>query len=90
MPGILAISAPVNTTATPSSASAFDFSMRVMRACGIWTAQNRDMEHARHLDVADMQRPPGNFRIGVGSINRLTYDGIVSHRNTSSVLIAFS
>jgi hypothetical protein len=48
------------------------------------------MQHVGHLDVADMQRPPGDFRIGVGSINRLTYDGIVSHHNTSSELLAFS
>ena len=56
----------------------------------IRTPQNRDVQHARHLDIADMQRPPGHFGVGVRSINRLTYDGIVSHHNTSSLLIAFS
>ena len=56
----------------------------------IWTAQNCDMQHIRHLDITDVQRPPSDFRIGVRSINRLPHDGIVSHHNTSSVLIAFS
>ena len=56
----------------------------------IRTAQNCDMQHARHLDIADVQRPPSHFGVGVRSIDRLPHDGIVSHHNTSPLLIAFS
>ena len=40
----------------------------------IGAAQYGDVEHARHLDVADVQRPPGYFWIGVGSVNGLSND----------------
>ena len=38
------------------------------------TSQHSNMEHSRHLDVADMQRPPGDFGVGVLAINRLPDD----------------
>ena len=48
----------------------------------IRAAQNGHMQHAGHFNVTDMERPPRDFRIGVGSIDRLPDDGIVSHHNT--------
>jgi hypothetical protein len=46
------------------------------------------MQHAGHLDIPDMQRPPGNFWVRVFSPNRLPYDRVISHHMTSLILIA--
>jgi hypothetical protein len=49
---------------------------------GIGTAQNRDVEHAGHFDIPDVQRPPGYFGVGVFSIDGLTYHGKIGHKIT--------
>ncbi len=46
---------------------------------GIRTAQDSDMQHAGHFDIADMEHLAGDFLPRVFSINRLPYDSEICH-----------
>jgi hypothetical protein len=48
----------------------------------IGTAQNRNVEHLGHFDIADVQRAPGYLGISIFSKNRLAHDRKISHKIT--------
>jgi hypothetical protein len=55
----------------------------------IGAAQDSDVEHARHLNITDMQRPSRYFGVGVFSVNRPPYDCQVRHRITLRSRLTF-
>jgi hypothetical protein len=49
---------------------------------GIGAAQNRNVQHTGHFDIAHMEHLPGDFLVCVFSENGLAYDGEICHAIT--------